>query len=249
MAHGTGSVRTRPGSIWLREPRTTRRRGAIRGHRAPLDLEQVTAAAVRLLDADGLDAFSMRRLAGELGVTAMSVYWYVECKEDLLELALDAAFEAPEEDPPGEEAAPPAAWREQLTRLAHASAVRYTAHPWVPTLLARHPDIGPRATALRRRVCDTVREAGLSPEQAEAATRALLSFVHGYGPASPGVHPAPPQPLAPPAEFDAALAFLLTGVETLAARAPAGEHAPGAPPEPTATAREGARSGALAGRG
>ncbi|WP_016906331.1 TetR/AcrR family transcriptional regulator [Streptomyces xiaopingdaonensis] len=246
MAHGTGSVRKRPGSIWLREPRTTRRRGAIRGRRAPLDLEQVTAAAVRLLDADGLDAFSMRRLAGELGVTAMSVYWYVECKEDLLELALDAAFEAPEEDAPGEEAAHSEAWRERLTRLAHASAVRYTAHPWVPTLLARHPDIGPRATALRRQVRDTVREAGLAPEQAEAATRALLSFVHGYGPASPEARSAPQ---APPAEFDAALTFLLAGVETLAAHAPAGEHAPGAPPEPTATAREAALPGALAGHG
>lgn len=45
-----------------------------------------------MLDAEGLAKFSMRRLAAELNVTAMSVYWYVDTKDDLLELALDAVF-------------------------------------------------------------------------------------------------------------------------------------------------------------
>ncbi|WP_405448184.1 TetR/AcrR family transcriptional regulator [Streptomyces erythrochromogenes] len=50
-----------------------------------LDREWITAATVRLLDADGLTRFSMRRLAAGLGVTAMSPYWYADTKPDLLE--------------------------------------------------------------------------------------------------------------------------------------------------------------------
>ncbi|MFE9251779.1 TetR/AcrR family transcriptional regulator [Streptomyces sp. NPDC007088] len=57
-----------------------------------LDRERITAATVRLLDEEGLSKFSMRRLAAELDVTAMSVYWYVDTKDDLLELALDAVM-------------------------------------------------------------------------------------------------------------------------------------------------------------
>jgi AcrR family transcriptional regulator len=78
-------------SVWLegggRAPRTRKA-----DQPAGLDRERITAAAVRLLDAEGLAKFSMRRLAAELNVTAMSVYWYVDTKDDLLELAIDAVF-------------------------------------------------------------------------------------------------------------------------------------------------------------
>ena len=63
------------------------------------DRERITEATVRLLDAEGLAKFSMRRLAAELNVTAMSVYWYVDTKDDLLELALDAVFGGRQVDP------------------------------------------------------------------------------------------------------------------------------------------------------
>ncbi|MEU3034007.1 TetR/AcrR family transcriptional regulator [Streptomyces griseoaurantiacus] len=79
-------------SVWLedRAPRGGGRGGG--GQPSGLDRDRITAATVRLLDAEGLTKFSMRRLAAELNVTAMSVYWYVDTKDDLLELALDAAF-------------------------------------------------------------------------------------------------------------------------------------------------------------
>ena len=50
---------------------------------------EIVAAAGGLLEREGPEALSMRRLAAELNVTAMSVYWYVDTKDDLLELALD----------------------------------------------------------------------------------------------------------------------------------------------------------------
>lgn len=76
-------------SVWLGGKVTRTRRT---DQPAGLDLDKITAATVRLLDSEGLAKFSMRRLAAELGVTAMSVYWYVDTKDDLLELALDAVM-------------------------------------------------------------------------------------------------------------------------------------------------------------
>lgn len=90
-----------PASVWL-TPRTEPVRKAAP---AGLDRRRIVAAAVRLLDADGLGKFSMRRLAAELGVSAMSVYWYVDNKDDLLELVLDAVC-GEIELPPGVGAGP-----------------------------------------------------------------------------------------------------------------------------------------------
>lgn len=99
----------RPGqsSVWLADgsPRgASARRSA---HPSGLDRDVIIRTTVELLDAEGLAKFSMRRLAAELNVTAMSVYWYVDTKDDLLELALDRAFgelRLPELSPPGGEA-------------------------------------------------------------------------------------------------------------------------------------------------
>ncbi|MEU5700500.1 TetR/AcrR family transcriptional regulator [Streptomyces aurantiacus] len=78
-------------SVWL-ESRAPRGGGARGGQPSSLDRDRITEVTVRLLDAEGLAKFSMRRLAAELNVTAMSVYWYVDTKDDLLELALDAVY-------------------------------------------------------------------------------------------------------------------------------------------------------------
>ncbi|WP_405643855.1 TetR/AcrR family transcriptional regulator [Streptomyces uncialis] len=99
----------RPGrsSVWLADgsPRgASARRSA---HPSGLDRDVIIRTTVELLDAEGLAKFSMRRLAAELNVTAMSVYWYVDTKDDLLELALDRAFgelRLPELSLPGGEA-------------------------------------------------------------------------------------------------------------------------------------------------
>lgn len=56
---------------------------------------------MRLLDAEGLTGISMRAPAAEMNVTAMPVYWYVDTKHYLLELALDAALGEPSGPSPG----------------------------------------------------------------------------------------------------------------------------------------------------
>lgn len=84
-------------SVWLNHRPPSRARKS--DQPAGLDRDRITAASVRLLDAEGLAKFSMRRLAAELNVTAMSLYWYVDTKDDLLELALDSVYS--EIDPRG----------------------------------------------------------------------------------------------------------------------------------------------------
>src|ERR1700750_3099854 len=63
-----------------------------KGPKPGLSLERIVAAAVRMADAEGLDAVSMNRVAKELGTGAMSLYRYVESKQELLALMIDAAI-------------------------------------------------------------------------------------------------------------------------------------------------------------
>jgi len=168
-------------SVWLedRAPRGGGRGGG--GQPSGLDRDRITAATVRLLDAEGLTKFSMRRLAAELNVTAMSVYWYVDTKDDLLELALDAAFG--EIRPPGPEPAGtgPADWREELRTLAGAYRALLVRHPWLSSLAGTFLNIGPHALEFRLVVRRVVRRTGLPAADRAGALSAVFQFVYGFG--------------------------------------------------------------------
>ncbi|MFD3611208.1 TetR/AcrR family transcriptional regulator [Streptomyces atroolivaceus] len=160
-------------SVWLdrRTPSRTRRTDQPAG----LDRERITAASVRLLDADGLAKFSMRRLAAELDVTAMSLYWYVDTKDDLLELALDTVF--------GEIPAAPedADWRDRLRELAVSYREMLVRHPWVSTLIGSFLNIGPHSMLFSYAVQDVIRATGLPLENRTGAMSAVFQFVYGFG--------------------------------------------------------------------
>lgn len=82
---------------------------------------------MRLLDAEGLTGISMRAPAAEMNVTAMPVYWYVDTKHYLLELALDAALGEPSGPEPGSDEE----WRGQLRALADEFRALLERHPWL----------------------------------------------------------------------------------------------------------------------
>ncbi|MEV5599893.1 TetR/AcrR family transcriptional regulator C-terminal domain-containing protein [Streptomyces sp. NPDC052299] len=160
-------------SVWLetRQPARSRRAAQPAG----LDRERITAASVRLLDAEGLAKFSMRRLAAELNVTAMSLYWYVDTKDDLLELALDAVYS---------EIAPPPAdapWQDRLRAVAAAYRGLLVRHVWVSPLAGRFLNLGPHALLVTRTVRDVIRATGLPPESHGGALAAVFQFVYGFG--------------------------------------------------------------------
>ncbi|MFB8244834.1 TetR/AcrR family transcriptional regulator [Streptomyces sp. NPDC055952] len=161
-------------SVWL-EGKADRRRGG--GQPSGLDRARVVEASVRLLDAEGLAGFSMRRLAAELNVTAMSVYWYVDTKDDLLELALDEAMgemRLPDPDA-GED------WRAQVRALAHEYRTLLVRHRWVSPLVGAYLNIGPNSLAFSRVVQRVVRRTGLPAQRMTSTISAVFQFVYGYG--------------------------------------------------------------------
>jgi len=160
-------------SVWLdrRTPSRTRKADQPAG----LDRDRITAASVRLLDADGLAKFSMRRLAADLDVTAMSLYWYVDTKDDLLELALDTVFgEIPA-------ATEDLGWHDRLRELATNYRRMLVRHPWVSTLIGSFLNIGPHSMLFSYAVQDVIRATGLPLANRTGAMSAVFQFVYGFG--------------------------------------------------------------------
>ncbi|MER5526661.1 TetR/AcrR family transcriptional regulator [Streptomyces sp. NPDC002677] len=122
-----------PEVIWARPER------AGRGPRPAFTRADVAAAAVRIADAEGLDAVSMRHVAAALGCGTMSLYNYVPRKEDLYELMVDAV--AAEHElwvPTGD-------WRADMVRVAEQTRELMYRHPWVPRLMSPVYGFSPHA--------------------------------------------------------------------------------------------------------
>ncbi|MFF8832162.1 TetR/AcrR family transcriptional regulator [Streptomyces sp. NPDC015131] len=183
---GKPMASARRSSVWLEggTPRSVRSRKAEQP--SGLDRDRITGAAVRLLDAEGLAKFSMRKLAAELNVTAMSVYWYVDTKDDLLELALDRVMGelAAATDPvaaAGATAAPEADWRERLRELATSYRALLVAHPWASSLLGHFLNIGPHSMRFARTVQRVIGDTGLPMHLQTGAMASVFQFVYGFG--------------------------------------------------------------------
>lgn len=105
--------------------------------RTTLSREAIVAAAVAIADAEGLDAVSIRRVAADLGARAMSLYTYIERKEDLLDLMADEV--AAETLVPGDL---PADWREATLAIARLERQTTLRHPWLVDLVTRRSPLG-----------------------------------------------------------------------------------------------------------
>jgi AcrR family transcriptional regulator len=108
-----------------------------RGPKPGQSIESIGQAAVRIADAHGLDAVSMKAVANEVGMTTMSLYRYLDAKDQLYEVMLHCAYGQPE---PGLTSR--GSWRSRLERWCLAIADRILAHPWT----ARAPMSGPPRT-------------------------------------------------------------------------------------------------------
>ncbi|MWA06683.1 TetR family transcriptional regulator [Actinomadura sp. LD22] len=109
-----------------------------RGPRPAYSRAQITEAAVRIADTDGLEAASMRRIAADLGTGAMSLYRYVPSRDDLIELMYDhvvGTLRVPDR-PTGD-------WRADLALVARNTREMLLAHPWAADLRRARPTFGP----------------------------------------------------------------------------------------------------------
>lgn len=153
--------------------------------RPPLDRATVLAAAVRLVDAQGISELSMRRLARELGYEAMALYRYVPSRDDLLDAVVDRVvdemYAAPEM-----QLTPDDDWRDYLRRLAHAVRAMALAHPRLfPLVATRPPEAGwlrPPLRSLRwvEAFLDGLGDKGFDDDTAVYVYRAFTSFLLGH---------------------------------------------------------------------
>lgn len=150
------------------------------GSRLGLSRTRILTVALALLDREGLDAFSMRRLAEELGVGTMTIYGYFRGKDELLDAVIDAAAE--------QIAVAPArgSWRARLCQLMLVIRQSLIEHPSVVELRLKRPLVSPGALRLTEVGVGILRDAGFGKREAARAFRTLFIYTFGYSAFGPG---------------------------------------------------------------
>ncbi|MFD6321993.1 TetR/AcrR family transcriptional regulator [Streptomyces sp. NPDC058442] len=224
-----------PRQLWLASDRPRR------GRKPAYSREAITAAAVALADAEGLEAVTMRKVAAQVGAGVMSLYSYAPDKETLLNLMVDhVSGELPTTDTfTGD-------WRADLKAVAHLQRALMLRHPWLPAALSTHRTPGPHTLAFLERALTALRPTGLDGAAKLEIFAQLTAFVAGHAAheiaqaaasrspdraaaearylaavAADGRHPelaealsAPGRPLAPEATFARFLNRLVDGLTT-----------------------------------
>src|ERR1043165_5107139 len=142
-----------------------------RGRPKKLGLEEIVDAALSVLDADGIDAVSFRRLGSELGVSHMTLYTYFESKEDLLNAMVGRTLALP-----GFEPSPRVRWDGQLLEAMRQIHAALVARPGIAQLLVTHQFEGAWVGELRGRLLALLEPAGLG----EALTVDGISVLFNY---------------------------------------------------------------------
>jgi AcrR family transcriptional regulator len=142
--------------------------------RVPLSRERVLHAAIAVADASGVSALTIRSLAAELGVTPMSVYYYVANKSEILDGIVDDVF-SEIELPPGD-----GDWRSEIRRRAGSTRRVLARHPWAIGLLESRKAPGPATLRHHDAMIGTLRGAGFSVEMTAHAYALLDSYVYGF---------------------------------------------------------------------
>jgi AcrR family transcriptional regulator len=142
--------------------------------RTPLTRQRVLRAAVALADRGGVGALSMRKLAQELGVEAMSLYHHVANKDDILDGIVDVVF-GEIELPTGE-----AGWEAAMRRRSVSAREALRRHPWATGLMESRRTPGPANIRHHDAVLGVLRNAGFPVELAAHAYSLLDSYIYGF---------------------------------------------------------------------
>jgi AcrR family transcriptional regulator len=129
----------------------------------------VIGRAIALADAEGQDALTIRRLAQELGVTPMALYWHFRNKEELLTGLADQFWS--EIDTDVDETAP---WADQLRGLLESLVQVLRAHPSASELLIAGEKQSPAALQAIEVTLEVLRRGGFDPRHASAVARSVL---------------------------------------------------------------------------
>lgn len=143
--------------------------------RIPLTRDRVLAEAVVMADEAGIGTLSMRRLAQRLGVEAMSLYYHVSSKDDILDGMIDIVvgeIELPERG--GD-------WKHAMRRRAISANAAFARHPWSTALMESRTYPGPAALRYYDAVIGSLRGGGFSVPMAAHAFSVLDAYIYGFG--------------------------------------------------------------------
>jgi AcrR family transcriptional regulator len=142
--------------------------------RKPLTRDRVLRAAVALADDGGLESLTMRKLAKELGVEAMSLYNHVASRGDLLDGMIDIVFS--EIEPPSSEDD----WKAALRKRAVSTRDALSRHRWAVGLMEGRTNHGPANLRLHDAVLGCLRAAGFSVEMSVHAYSVQDAYIYGF---------------------------------------------------------------------
>lgn len=171
----------------------------------PLSRERITAAALGLVEEDGLDGLSMRKVAARLGTEAMSLYRHVRDKADLLDALQDELL--------GRVPVPGAGpWPDEVRRVATGFRELLFAHPRVVPLLATRPATTPRGLALVEAGVGLLRAGGFDAEDAVVAFQTVFCFVIGHAVFHTAAGRTPADAAWARVEFERGLGIVIAGL-------------------------------------
>jgi TetR/AcrR family tetracycline transcriptional repressor len=137
--------------------------------RTKLSRAAVVERALELADSDGLDALTIRRLAAELGVTPMALYWHFRSKEELIAGLADRVWGEIRTDVDDT-----SAWSDQLRMMLESLIDVLRAHSSASTLLLTSEKLGPSHWAATEKTLAILRDAGFDPKQASEIAKSAL---------------------------------------------------------------------------
>jgi AcrR family transcriptional regulator len=147
---------------------------ARRGRPKKLQLDDIVDAALAILDADGLDAVSFRRIGSELAVSHMTLYTYFASKEDLLNAIVARTLRVPSIEPSTD-----GAWDQRLRDTILEIHTALVARPGIAELLVTHQFNGAWVGEIRERLLALLEPAGLGPQRTIDGISILFNFLLG----------------------------------------------------------------------
>jgi TetR/AcrR family transcriptional regulator, tetracycline repressor protein len=142
--------------------------------REPITPERIADAALRVIDAQGIDGLTVRSLAVELGVGTMTLYWYVQNKDEVLELVADrlladVTFPPPEID-----------WRVSVREGCASVRAALLRHARAVPIIVGRGAFGPNGLRMTEASIAVFRAAGFDPDMAADAYFTISNFVTGF---------------------------------------------------------------------
>jgi AcrR family transcriptional regulator len=154
--------------IWARPERQ-------RTVRPALSRERIVQVALELADNEGIDAISTRRIASALSASAMALYGYIERKEDVFDLLIDAVYGEVPIPLPG-----PRDWRSQLQENAVQKRAMMHRHPWFASLTGHRAVLGPNALKQTDYLLEIVSQPGFDMTTCMSLLEMFNAYIVGF---------------------------------------------------------------------